>query len=248
MNSISSNLNLMIKACEKASKVIIRDFGELENLQVSKKGPKDFVTKTDKRVEKIIIEELSKSKKNYSFITEESGKIIGDKKNIVWIIDPIDGTTNFLHGIPHFAISLALKKDNEIIVGLIFDPIKNEIFYAEKDNGSFFNNNRMRVSNKPNIDECLFGTNNKGIKLIYPRLNLRNSGCAALDLAYVGCGRLDGYFHNKINIWDVAAGKIIIEEAGGKVNNIDEFNENEINIRAASSNIYDKLLEKLNKF
>ena len=106
----------------------------------------------------------------------------------------------------------------------------------------------MRVSNKPNIDECLFGTNNKGIKLIYPRLNLRNSGCAALDLAYVGCGRLDGYFHNKINIWDVAAGKIIIEEAGGKVNNIDEFNENEINIRAASSNIYDKLLEKLNKF
>ncbi len=248
MNSISSNLNLMIKACEKASKVIIRDFGELENLQVSKKGPKDFVTKTDKRVEKIIIEELSKSKKNYSFITEESGKIIGDKKNIFWIIDPIDGTTNFLHGIPHFAISLALKKDNEIIVGLIFDPIKNEIFYAEKDNGSFFNNNRMRVSNKPNIDECLFGTNNKGIKLIYPRLNLRNSGCAALDLAYVGCGRLDGYFHNKINIWDVAAGKIIIEEAGGKVNNIDEFNENEINIRAASSNIYGKLLEKLNKF
>ena len=124
MNSISSNLNLMIKACEKASKVIIRDFGELENLQVSKKGPKDFVTKTDKRVEKIIIEELSKSKKNYSFITEESGKIIGDKKNIFWIIDPIDGTTNFLHGIPHFAISIGLLSNDEVKSGLIFLKIK----------------------------------------------------------------------------------------------------------------------------
>ena len=128
MNSISPELNLMIKACEKASKIIIRDFGEIENLQVSKKGPKDFVTKTDKRVEKVLIEELSKSKKNYSFITEESGIIYKKSKNIFWVIDPIDGTTNFLHGIPHFAISVALQKDGEIISGLIFDPIKNEIF------------------------------------------------------------------------------------------------------------------------
>ena len=177
----------MIKACEKASKIIIRDFGEIENLQVTKKGPKDFVTKTDKRVEKIIIEELSKSKKHFSFITEETGEILNKNKNIFWIIDPIDGTTNFLHGVPHFAISVALQIDGEIVSGLIFDPIKNEMFFAEKDNGSYFNNNRIRVSNKNNLDDCLFSTNCEGIKEVYPKLNLRNTGCAALDLAYVGC-------------------------------------------------------------
>ena len=248
MNSISPNLNLMIKACEKASRVIIRDFGELENLQVSKKGPKDFVTKTDKRVEKILIDELTKSKRNYSFITEESGKIINNNKDNFWIIDPIDGTTNFLHGIPHFAISLALKTNNEIVTGLVFDPIKNEIFYAEKHCGSFFNNNRVRVSKKADLDECIFATNNIGIKNVHPKLNLRSTGCAALDLAYVGCGRFDGYFHNKINIWDIAAGKIIVEEAGGKVNDIFSYKENNIDIRAASSNIFDKMLENIDKF
>ena len=248
MNSISPNLNLMIKACEKASKIIVRDFGELENLQVSKKGPKDFVTKTDKRVETILIEELSKSKKNYSFITEESGKIYNKNKNIFWIIDPIDGTTNFLHGIPHFAISLALQIEEQIVTGLIFDPIKNEIFYAEKNNGSFFNNNRIRVSNKINLEECLFASNNEGVKSIFPKLNLRNTGCAALDLAYVGCGRFDGYFHNNINLWDIAAGKIIIEEAGGKVNKINQFKINKIDIRAGNPNIYEKMVKKLTNF
>ena len=248
MNSISPSLNLMIKACEKASKVIIRDFGEIENLQVSKKGPRDFVTKTDKRVEKILIDELSKSKKNYSFITEETGKILNKNRNIFWLIDPIDGTINFLHGVPHFAISIALEVDGEIEIGLIFDPIKNEIFYAEKNNGSYVNNNRVRVSKKTDINECLFASNNEGIKSVHPKLNIRNSGCAALDLAYVGCGRFDGYFHNNINIWDVAAGKIIIEEAGGKVNDINKFDFNKINIRAGNPNIYDKMLKKLNNF
>ena len=238
----------MIKACEKAAKVIIRDFGEIENLQVSKKGPKDFVTKTDKKVEKILIDELSKTKKNYSFITEETGKIINKNKNIFWIIDPIDGTTNFLHGIPHFAISVALQADDEIIIGLIYDPIKNEVFYAEKNNGAFINNLRIRVSNKSNLDECLFASNCEGIKLIYPELNLRNTGCAALDLAYVGCGRLDGYFHDKINLWDVAAGKIIIEEAGGKVNDIYDYKINKIDIRAGNPNIYEKMVKRLEKF
>ena len=248
MNSISSNLNLMIRACEKASKIIIRDFGELENLQVSRKGPKDFVTKTDKKVEKILIEELNKSKKNYSFITEETGIIINRNKDVFWVIDPIDGTTNFLHGIPHFAISIALQIDNEIISGLIFDPIKNEMFYAEKNNGAFFNNNRIRASNKSNIEECLFASNSYGLKSIFPKLNLRNTGCAALDLAYVGCGRLDGYFHNKINLWDIASGIIIIQEAGGKVNDIKDFQINKIDIRAANPNIYDKMLKRLDNF
>ena len=247
MNSISANLNMMIKASEKVSKVIIRDFGELENLQVSRKGPKDFVTKTDKRVEKILIEELNKSKKNYSFITEESGKILNKNKEIFWIIDPIDGTTNFMHGVPHFAISIALQIKGEITIGLIVDPIKNEIFYAEKNNGSYLNNSRVRTSNKSSIEECLFASNNDGVKSIHPKLNLRNTGCAALDLAYVGCGRLDGFFHNKINLWDIAAGKIIVEEAGGKINEIKNLNSN-IDIRAANPNIYEKMLNKLGNF
>ena len=145
MNSISANLNLMIKACEKASKILIRDFGEIEKLQVSEKGPSDFVTNSDLKTEKIIIEELSKGRPDYSIISEESGvKNNKDSKN-TWIIDPIDGTINFLHGVPHFATSMALKHNNEIVSGLIFDPIKNEMFYAEKNNGAYLNNNRIRV-------------------------------------------------------------------------------------------------------
>ena len=148
MNSISANLNIMIKAAEKASKILIRDFGELENLQVSSKGPLDFVTNSDKKVEKIIIDELTKSRKKFSLISEEVGELKNSDKNNYWIIDPIDGTVNFLHGIPHFAISIALRSNNEIISGLIFDPIKNEMFYAEKNSGAYFNNQRIRVSKK----------------------------------------------------------------------------------------------------
>mgnify|MGYP000299989755 CR=1 FL=1 len=246
MNSISPNLNIMIKACEKASKVIIRDFGELENLQVKKKGPKDFVTKTDKRVEEILIQELTKSKKNYSFITEETGIIKNSNKDTFWIIDPIDGTTNFLHGIPHFAISIALKFNNEIMSGVIFDPIKNEIFYAEKNNGSFFNNQRIRVSKKKNLNECLFSTGGKD-KVNY-NLNTRKSGSAALDMAYVGAGRYDGYFQKNLNIWDIAAGIIILKEAGGKINDIDYSSNEVIKVLAGSNSIYEKMLESLNNF
>ena len=246
MISISANLNIMIKAAEKASKSIIRDFGEIEKLQVSKKGPHDFVTKTDKHVEKILIEELSKTKRNYSFLTEETGVIKNNDKENTWIIDPIDGTTNFLHGIPHFAISVALKFKNEIRCGVIFDPIKNEIFYAEKNIGSFFNNQRIRVSKKNDLDDCLFATNHLGAK--FSDLNLRYTGCAALDLAYVGAGRLDGFFHNNINIWDIAAGAIIVKEAGGEVNELNNFEINNIDIRASSSNIYEKMLKKLENF
>jgi len=248
MNSISPHLNIMIKASEKASKVIIRDFGEVENLQVAKKGPRDFVTKTDKRVEEILIEELTKVKKNYSFLTEESGKIEKKDKDKIWIIDPIDGTTNFLHGIPHFAISIALKIDNQIISALIHDPIKNEIFFAEKNNGAYFNNHRIRVSNKNDIEDCLFSSDQHGLKAIYPSLNMRSSGCAALDLAYVGSGRLDGFFHNKINLWDIAAGILIVEEAGGTVNDYTKYDDNGIDIRVASSSIYNKMMKKLDNF
>ena len=246
MISISANLNIMIKAAEKASKSVIRDFGEVEKLQVSKKGPYDFVTKTDKHVEKILIEELSKIKKNYSFITEETGVIKNNDKENIWIIDPIDGTTNFLHGIPHFAICIALQSKEEIVSGLIFDPIKDEMFFAEKDKGAFLNNQRLRVSKKNSIDECLFSSNHEGVK--FSNLNMRYSGCAALDLAYVASGRLDGFFHNKINIWDVAAGEIMVKEAGGIVNDIHEFKVNKIDIKASSAAINSKMLENLVNF
>ena len=216
MNSISPNLNIMIKACEKASKILIRDFGELENLQVSKKGPRDFVTNSDKKVEKIIITELSKYKKKYSILSEEAGFIKNEDLNNLWVIDPIDGTTNFLHGIPHFCISIALKSYEEITAGIIFDPIKNEIFYAEKNCGAYFNNHRIKVSNKNNLNECLFASNFNNIFDL--DLNTRATGSAALDLAYVGSGRFDGYYQNDLNLWDIAAGVIIVREAGGKVN------------------------------
>ncbi len=246
MLSISSNLNVMIKAAEKASKSVIRDFGEVEKLQVSKKGPRDFVTKTDKYVEKILIEELNKTKKNYSFLSEEIGSINNKDQENIWIIDPIDGTTNFLHGIPHFAICIALESKKEIISGLIFDPIKDEMFFAEKNKGAFLNNHRLRVSSKSSIDECLFSSNHEGVK--FSDLNMRYSGCAALDLAYVASGRLDGFFHNKINLWDVAAGALIVQEAGGIVNDLNQFDKNNINIRASSASINDQMLKNLQNF
>ena len=245
MNTISPNLNIMIRAAEKASKILIRDFGELENLQVSKKGPKDFVTNSDKKVEKIIIEELSKAKKRFSILSEEAGEIKNDDLENTWLIDPIDGTLNFLHGVPHFAISIAHRCNDEILSGLIFDPIKNEMFYAEKNNGAYFNNQRIRVSKKKKLEECLFATGGK--KDITSGLNIRKSGSAALDMAYVGSGRYDGYFQHNLKIWDIAAGIIIIKEAGGKINDIN-FTSDELSVLAASNSIYEKMIENLYNF
>ena len=246
MNSISPNLNIMIKASQKASKALIRDFGEIEKLQVSVKGPSNFVTNADIKAEKIIIEELMKAKKNYSIISEEDGSKINSDSENVWIIDPIDGTSNFLHGIPHFAISIALKSNNEIISGLIYDPIKDEMFYAEKNNGAFFNNQRIKVSKKKEIENCLFATGGK--EKIISDFITRKTGSAALDMAYVAAGRYDGYFQNNLNLWDVAAGIIIIKEAGGIVNEINLSNHSNIKIIASSSRINEKMLEKLKNF
>ena len=229
MQSISANLNIMIKAAEKASRALIRDFGEIEKLQVSIKGPSDFVSNADLKAEKIIIEELKKARPYYSIISEEDGSEKNKDKNNTWIIDPIDGTTNFLHGIPHFAISIALKSNDEIVSGLIYDPIKDEMFYAEKDNGAFFNNQRIRVSKKKEINNCLFATGgNSKDKIDLP---IRRSGSAALDIAYVASGRYDGYFQNDLNLWDIAAGIIILKEAGGMINEIDLSKNNKIKIR-----------------
>ena len=246
MNSISANLNIMIKASEKASKILIRDFGEIEKLQISVKGPSDFVTSADTKAEKIIISELTKAKKNYSILSEEDGSKINTDSQNVWIIDPIDGTTNFLHGVPHFAISIALKSDNEIVSGVIYDPIKDEMFYAEKNNGAFFNNQRIKVSKKKNIQSCLFGTGGK--EKIETDLITRKSGSAALDMAYVAAGRYDGYFQNNLNLWDIAAGIIIVKEAGGTINEINLSENDNIKIRASSTAINEKMLEKLTNF
>ena len=246
MNSISPNLNIMIKASEKASKSLIRDFGEVENLQVSVKGPLDFVTNTDIKVEKILIEELTKSKKNFTILSEETGFIKNKDDKNIWIIDPIDGTSNFLHGIPHFAISIALQSNNEIVSGLVFDPIKNEMFYAEKNNGAYLNNKRIRVSKKKDLNKCLFATN--GEKFKNTNLHNRKSGSAALDMAYLAAGRYDGYFQENLNLWDIAAGIILVKEAGGMLNEVNlEKNEN-LEIIASSPNINEKMLEKLGKF
>jgi myo-inositol-1(or 4)-monophosphatase len=245
MKSISANLNIMIKASEKASKILIRDFGELENLQVSKKGPKDFVTNADIKAEKIIIEELKKARPNYSIISEENGVEKNKDETNFWIIDPIDGTTNFLHGVPHFAISIALQSNNEMVCGLIYDPIKDELFYAEKNHGAYFNNQRIRVSKKREIDECLFAV---GKGKYNPDLIYRRSGSAALDLAYVASGRFDGYFQNNLNLWDIAAGIIIVKEAGGIINEIDLSSLKNIKVLASSTEINTKFIEKIDNF
>ena len=245
MHTISPHLNIMIKASEKASKILIRDFGEIENLQVSNKGPYDFVTNADLKVENTIIDELKKAKPNYSILSEEKG-FENNRDSKTWIIDPIDGTINFLHGVPHFAISIALKENDEIIAGLIYDPIKNEMFYGEKNNGAFFNNHRVRVSKKTELSECLFVT---GGKLISDyEFTYRKSGSAALDLAYVAAGRYDGYFQKNLNIWDIAAGIIILKEAGGVLNEIDLSNYSGIDIIGTNSNIFSKLKGKLLNF
>ena len=246
MNSVSANLNIMIKASEKASKALIRDFGEIEKLQVSKKGPTDFVSNADIKAEKIIIEELRKAKPNYSILSEENGYDEKKDKKNTWVIDPIDGTINFLHGIPHFAISIALKSGEEIISGLIFDPIKNEMFYAEKNNGAFLNNHRIKVSKKNQINECLFVT---GGKINFePDIPYRKSGCAALDMAYLACGRYDGYFQHDLNLWDIAAGLILVKEAGGLLEEIDIAQTKKLKIVASTPDINSKLREKLANF
>jgi len=253
----SPQINIITKACMKASRPLIRDFGEIENLQVSSKGPGDFVTSADKRTEKIIIEELQKAHPDYGIITEESGIINKANTNNRWIIDPIDGTTNFLNGIPQFAISIGYEEENEIKCGVIFDPIKNEMFCAEKGNGAYLNNSRIRVSNKKKLKDALLVTGgprqsskikeeifSEFIKVSNNVLSpVRKFGSAALDVAYVACGRFDGYWQRELNYWDIAAGIIILKEAGGLVNFFEMDNKAPLkrNILASNSNIHDEL-------
>ena len=251
----SPQFNLMHKACLKASKILIRDFGEIEKLQVSEKGPGDFVTASDKKVEKTIIKELEKSE--YSILSEEAGEIKGKNETKRWIIDPIDGTFNFLNGLPHFAISIAFEDKSEIVSGIIFDPIKNEMFFAEKGNGAYLNNSRLTVSNKSDFKNTCLVTGgpkytSKKRDLIFKeyekvskevRAHIRKSGSAALDLAYVAAGRYDGYWQNEINYWDIAAGIIIVKESGGFIESLNDtsFLRNKIDIIATNTKIHKEL-------
>ena len=258
----SPQINLIIKTCMKASRSLIRDFGEIENLQVSTKGPGDFVTSADKRTEKIIIEELRKAHPEHGIITEETGIINKSNTEKRWIIDPIDGTMNFLNGIPQFAISIAYEEKGEIICGVIFNPIINEMFIAEKGNGAYLNNSRIRVSNKNKIKDALLVTGGpKGNSKIKNKIfseyinvsnnvsNVRKFGSAALDIAYVACGRFDGYWQRELNYWDIAAGIIILKEAGGFINFFEEDKDNPLkkNIIASNSNIHNELLDLISK-
>ena len=262
MRLSSPNINVMVKACRKAAKILIRDFGEVEKLQVSLKGPGDFVTVSDKRVEKILIDELQRARPNYSILSEEIGLIKKDEE-FKWIIDPIDGTANFLHGVPHFGISIGLEHNKEIICGIIYDPIKNEMFFAEKGNGSYLNDQRMRVSARSKLMDCIiftggpsFKSNDEDIKLSlkeYEKFSskvgtpLRKMGSASLDMAYVAAGRCDGFWQRILNYWDIAAGIILVKEAGGFVtdfNGNDKYIENK-NILVTNSKINEQMIEIL---
>ena len=256
MSLNSPKINLMAKTCLKASRSLIRDFGEIENLQVSSKGPGDFVTSADKRTEKIIIEELQKAHPEFCIITEESGIINKSNNKNKWIVDPIDGTLNFLNGIPQFAISIAYEENNEVLCGIIFNPISNEMFVAEKGNGSYLNNSRIRVSKKKNIKDSLLVTGgpkqaskkkneifSEYIRISNKVTNIRKFGSAALDMALVASGRCDGYWQRELKYWDVAAGIVIVKEAGGFVDFFENDNDSPLNknVLATNSLIHEEL-------
>ena len=261
MKLSSANINVMVKVCRKAAKILIRDFGEIENLQVSLKGPGNFVTASDIKVEKILVEELQKARPTYSILSEEIGEINNDE-SFKWIIDPIDGTSNFLHGIPHFAISIGLEHDKEIICGIIYDPIKDEMFVAEKGNGAYVNNKRMRVSSRSKLKDCIIftggpGQNPKDKELFFVEYKnfssivktpIRKMGSASLDIAYVAAGRCDGFWQRNLNYWDYAAGIILVKESGGFVtdfNGENRYIENKT-ILVTNSKIDKEMIEVLN--
>ncbi|MCI5060456.1 MAG: inositol monophosphatase [Alphaproteobacteria bacterium] len=236
MSAISPIMNVMIRAAEKAARSLVRDFGEVEHLQVSRKGPGDFVTAADKRSEEIIFEELKKARPDYSFLMEESGKVSGQDQDNIWIIDPLDGTHNFMHGVPHWCISIALESKGRIEAGLVYDPVKDEMFRAERSGGAFMKRQRLRVSGRTDLESAFIAIGSiplphsaKNQESFMAELNAvsakaqmtRRFGAAALDLCYVASGRFDGYFERGLKPWDTAAGSLIVKEAGGFVSGID---------------------------
>jgi myo-inositol-1(or 4)-monophosphatase len=236
MAARSPLINVMAKAAEKAAKSLKRDFGEVEHLQVSRKGPADFVSTADLQAQKVLREELSRARPDFGFLMEEEDNAADTSgKAERWIIDPLDGTTNFLHSLPHWAISIGAERHGEMIAGVIFDPIKDEMFWAEKGLGAYCNSKRLRVSARKDLADCLIATGFpfKGVmdedpkfiarlNAIMPKVaGIRRFGAAALDMAYVAAGRYDGYWEAGLAPWDVAAGSVIIKEAGGFISPVD---------------------------
>jgi len=230
MSQASANLNIMIKAARMAARKLVRDFGEVENLQVSMKGAGDFVSRADLRAEAIIREELTEARPNYGWLGEESEEVKGEDPTRRWIVDPLDGTTNFLHGLPHWAISIALEHKGQIVAAVVYDPIKDEMFTAEKGAGCWMNDKRLRVSSRRDLITMLFATGLpfggrsdlpetlKDLGRILPATaGVRRMGSAALDLAYVAAGRYDGFWERRLNAWDMAAGLLLVREAGGLI-------------------------------
>lgn len=233
MPYLSPALNVMVTAARKVGRGLIRDFGEIENLQVSMKGPADFVSTADKRTETNLIEELQKARPGYCFLSEEAGAIEGPDKTHRFIIDPIDGTTNFLHGIPHFAISIGLERDGQIVSGVVYNPITDETYVAEKGHGAYLNDKRLRVAARKKLNETILATGipflgRSGHEIFASELKtvmaatagVRRFGAASLDLAYVAAGRFDGFWERGLHIWDVAAGILLVREAGGMVSDL----------------------------
>ncbi|SHJ14483.1 inositol monophosphatase family protein [Wenxinia saemankumensis] len=231
----SANLNVMVKAARTAARGLVRDFGEVEQLQVSTKGPGDFVTRADRKAEATIRDILMEARPSYGFLGEEGGTIEGQDPTRRWIVDPLDGTSNYLHGLPHWAISIALEHKGQIVSGVVYDPAKDELFWAEKGEGAWMNDRRIRVSGRRRLTECLFATGVPfGAKRTLPatlkdlaRLmpesaGVRRLGAVSLDLAYVAAGRLDGYWEREIGAWDMAAGIVLVQEAGGYVQGLRE--------------------------
>ncbi|MEZ5893007.1 MAG: inositol monophosphatase family protein [Parvularculaceae bacterium] len=248
-------MTVMINAARKAARSLTRDFGEAQALQVSRKGAADFVSRADLKAEEILFEELSKGRPKYGFVMEERGEVEGSDNSNRWIIDPLDGTTNFLHGLPQFAISIGLERDRQPYAGVVFNPATDELFWAEKGEGAYLNDRRLRVSGRDDLSLCLFACGlpfagrpgrkralDEAKRVLKETAGVRRFGAAALDLAYVAAGRFDAFWERDLNIWDVAAGAVLVREAGGHVTEIDG-GRNFLtggSILAANAEIYEK--------
>ncbi len=256
----SPTLNVMVAAARKAGRPLIRDFNELENLQISMKGPADFVTSADKRTEKILIEELSKARPGYGFLGEEGGVLKGADATHRFIIDPIDGTTNFMHGIPHFAISIGLEREGQLVAGLVFNPVTDDLFTAEKGHGAYLNNKRLRVAARKELASSVIATGLPFLgkegharagaemaEVMNVTAGIRRFGSASLDLAYVAAGRFDGFWERSLQAWDIAAGIVLVREAGGMVSDLNGGADmlNGGTVLAANENLHPQMLKLL---
>ena len=252
----SATITVMIQAAYKAARGLVRDFGEVENLQVSKKGPADFVTAADIQAEKVLRRELNRARPGYAMLLEEGGAVAGETPEYRWIVDPLDGTLNFMHGLPHFCISIGLEHDGEIIAGVIYDPLRDELFHAEKGAGAYLNDRRMRVSSRSILMESVIATGMPWtgcdhhatylaqVALVMEQTaGIRRMGSAALDLAYVAAGRYEGFWELALKPWDIAAGLVILREAGGYITAFDgrDINLDQGDVLAGNDHIHGEL-------